>query len=97
MMDVAGLIQLPQFRFPEHHLIQEWLSGTEYGERYYLVLLERKVDANGGWHNNLKLITTPALEPIKGEEQFLLTLQGDATIKELSVKYHQEILDFHKK
>lgn len=89
-METTGLIQLPQFRFPEHGLIQEWLNGTDFGERYFLVMIESK--------NTSKMrVTTPALEPKRGEEKFMLTLQGDDEILRLSKKYASLVLDFHNR
>ena len=92
--NIDGLIQLPQFRFPQHYLIQEWLSGTEYGERYFLVLVEAEHTSPRG---GIKRISTPALEPITGEEKFLVQLRGDESNIELARELEQKILDFHKK
>ena len=39
-----GTIVLPMFRFPEHWMIQDWLSNTEYGEAFTLTLLANKKD-----------------------------------------------------
>lgn len=93
-IDLTGIIQLPHFRFPQHYLIQEWLSGTEYGEKFFLVMVEAEHTSPRG---GIKRITTPALEPVEGPEKFLISLRADGQNMKISEKYTQKILDFHKK
>ena len=93
-VDLSGIIQLPHFRFPQHHLIQEWLNGTDYSERFFLVLIEAEHTSPRG---GIKRISTPALEPFEGPEKFMMALRGDDKDMKMSEMYTQIILDFHKK
>ncbi len=87
-----GLILLTAFRFPDHWQVQEWLSATEYGDQFVLVLAEVTLKDRYGEPGRTTR-TTPALEPKTEEQKFLWALKGQEAAKELE----QKILDFHKK
>lgn len=74
-------IVLPMFRFPEHWMIQDWLTNTKFGEAFELgqALTDKK-----------RLV--PALKPKKSKLAFKYVLMGDAGIKELE----EIILDYAK-
>ena len=81
------LILMPEFSFPQHHLISAWLSGTEYGEYFDLVLCQVETETSQG---SKRVTTTPALS-IKfctAKKKFYWELKGGA-------KYlTQKVLDF---
>lgn len=80
------MILLPLLKFPEHWMVQDWLSNTEYGEEFDLVLTEMQVG---------KLIsrTVPALRPKTQKSAFYWTLRGDKGSRELE----QKVLDYASK
>jgi len=87
--ELNELIILSNFRFPEHWMIQDWLSRTEYGDEFKLGLVEiRQKDRNGDWTNSTK--TTPVLEPLTPAAAFKWKLKGIDALE-------QKILDFHKR
>lgn len=93
-----GTIYLTEFRFPQHAMVQEWLNGTEYGERYYLVtanITRERVNDYG--RNVSENLFVPALDPRREEEKFMLTLQGHEVTQKLAEEYTLKILDFNRK
>lgn len=81
------LILMPEFTFPQHHLISSWLSGTEYGEYFDLVLCQVETETSQG---SKRVTTTPALS-IKfstKKKKFYWELKGGA------VYLTQKVLDF---
>jgi len=91
-----SLILLTGFRFPDHWKVQEWLSETEYGDEFTLVLAEVTTSAWNGGPGTTSL-TTPALEPKTDEAKFYWALRGASLRAETAEKLEQIILDFHKK
>jgi len=65
-------IVLPMFRFPEHWMIQDWLSNTEYGEAFDLVITKNKSG-----------VTVPGLKAKDSKQGFKWKLRGEAGIEEL--------------
>jgi len=69
------LILMPEFTFPQHHLISEWLNGTEYGKYFDLALCQVETETSQG---NKRVSTVPALA-IKGsvkKNKFYWELKG---------------------
>ena len=92
-----GLIYLTELRFPQHALVQEWLNGTEYGERYHLVATSVTVEnTNTYGERYVQRLFVPALKPIKGEEEFMLVLKGQEQTQKLAKEYTAMVLDFRR-
>jgi len=91
-----GLIYLTELRFPQHAMVQEWLNGTEYGERFHLVATTISIETKNPWGNEPKRIFVPALKPIKGEEEFMLVLKGHEETQKLAEEYTAMVLDFKR-
>jgi len=67
-------------------MVQDWLSNTEYGDEFDLVLTEVLVGENLSR-------TVPALRPKTQKSIFYWTLRGDNGAKELE----QKVLDYAAK
>lgn len=80
------MILLPLLKFPEHWMVQDWLSNTEYGEEFDLVLTEMQVGKSISR-------TVPALRPKTEKSAFYWTLRGDKGSRELE----QKVLDYASK
>lgn len=79
--NIENDIVLPMFRFPEHWMIQDWLSNTEYGNDFDLIVLTGKAGT-----------TVPALKPKKNKNGFKWILRGETGMEELE----EIILDYAK-
>jgi hypothetical protein len=75
------VVVLPMFRFPEHWMIQDWLSNTEYGKAFTLTITKTQQGQ-----------TVPGLIPNETKEGFKWALKGESGIKELE----EIILDYAK-
>lgn len=84
---LEGVILMPEFSFPTHHKIQEWLSGTEYHEHFELIMYQVETETARGMKQN---VTVPGLR-IKGAKdrgKFYWELKGGAEY------LTQKVLDF---
>ena len=82
-----NIILMPEFTFPQHHLISEWLNGTEYNKYFDLVLCQVETETARG---TKRVTTTPGLY-IKGAKKkgkFYWELKGGAEV------LTQKVLDF---
>ena len=80
-LDKDTSIVFPMFRFPEHWMIQDWLSNTEYGEAFDLILTTNSAGAS-----------CPGLKTKSTKQGFKWKLRGDAGIAELE----EIVLDYTK-
>ena len=86
--DIAeDIILMPAFTFPQHHLISEWLNGTEYGEHFDLVLCEVETETARG-SKQVKTVPGLAVKSGKMKEKFYWELKGGAEV------LTQKVLDF---
>lgn len=90
--DIAeDIILMPEFTFPQHHLISEWLNGTKYGKYFDLVLCQVETETSRG---SKRVTTVPGLAVKSGKmkEKFYWELKGGADA------LTQKVLDFeHEK
>lgn len=92
-----GIIYLTDLRFPQHGKVQEWLNGTEYGEKFELMATEITVTGTNEFgRRSTQRIFVPALKPIDGRDEFLYLLQGQEETQKLAEKYTKMILDFKR-
>jgi hypothetical protein len=86
--DIAeDIILMPEFTFPQHHLISTWLNGTEYHKYFDLVLCQVETETSQG---SKRVSTVPGLA-IKGaakKGKFYWELKGGADA------LTQKVLDF---
>jgi len=93
-----GLIYLLELRFPQHAMVQEWLNGTEYGERYVLVATNVSRERVNDYGRNVsENLFVPALKPRREEEEFMLILKGHEETQKLAEGYTAKILDFNRR
>ncbi len=84
---LEGIILMPEFSFPTHYKIQQWLSGTEYHEHFDLVLCQVETETERGTR---KSVTVPGLyiKGAKDKGKFYWELKGGAEY------LTQKVLDF---
>ncbi len=87
------LILMPEFTFPQHHLISAWLNGTEYGEYFDLVLIQVETETSRG---SKRVITTPGLA-IKGKSSAMKRSKFYWELKGGADALTQKVLDFESK
>ncbi len=86
--DIEGnIILMPEFKFPQHYLIQEWLNGTGNDKYFDLVICQVETETERG---EKRVTTVPGLA-VKGSAkkgQFYWKLKGGAEA------LTQKVLDF---